>query len=96
MGLRLVTDEASGQGTPVAVAASQRLPITVRDVDAEARRRLAALGLQRHHDRARATGRAVPRDVRIRELQIMAIALAFANLDPIPDDYRSDLYWLMT
>lgn len=95
MGLRLVTDDRSGQGT-LMTAATQSLPITVGDVDAEAKRRLADLGLQRHHDRARATGRAVPRDVRIRELQIMAIALALANLDPIPDDYCSDSYWLMT
>lgn len=84
MKLRLVwsdvADEAAG-------------PVGVRDVQAEACRRLSALDYDRHHARSLATGIDMPREIHILHLQITAIALALCSLETIPDDYRSDVYW---
>ncbi|MCD7108602.1 hypothetical protein LRX75_06055 [Rhizobium sp. DKSPLA3] len=84
MGLRLVGRNDADRGAA---------PVGVRDVEAEARRRLSLLGYERHRARSLATGIEMPREVHIQHLQIMAIALALSSLDSIPDDYRSDVYW---
>ncbi|KQS65257.1 hypothetical protein ASG39_08360 [Rhizobium sp. Leaf371] len=84
MGLRLVTSAAEDRDDA---------PVGIADVNAEARRRLSALGYDRHRARVLATGIDMPRDIHIRHLQIMAIALALGSLETIPDDYRSDAYW---
>lgn len=84
MGLRLVGKDDADRG---------EAPVGVRDVEAEARRRLSVLGHERYRARSLATGIDMPREIHIKHLQIMAIALALSSLESIPDDYRSDVYW---
>ncbi|PYE34685.1 hypothetical protein C8J35_10387 [Rhizobium sp. PP-F2F-G38] len=86
MGLRLVGKDDADRG---------EAPAGARDVEAEARRRLSLLGHERHRVRSLATGIDMPREVHIKHLQIMAIALALSSLETIPDDYQSDAYWPM-
>jgi hypothetical protein len=82
MGLRLVRNDVG-----------ESVGITVRDVEAEARRRISDLGYEGHRARERATGIPMPTSVKVRQLQIAAIAMAIAALDDIPGDFRADIYW---
>ncbi|KQR77873.1 hypothetical protein [Rhizobium sp. Leaf341] len=84
MGLRLVRDDAGDR---------VEAPIGMGHVHAEARRRIVALGYDRHRARALATGSDMPRDIHIKHLQIMAVAMALCSLETIPEDYRSEMYW---
>lgn len=63
------------------------------EVEAEARRRKAALGLDEWRLREYVSGNPVP--VRIRQLceQIDLAALALSRMSKIPGDFRDDLYW---
>ncbi|SER90516.1 hypothetical protein [Rhizobium sp. NFR03] len=86
MGLRLVSNRDAEYG---------KAPVGIRDVEAEARRRLSGLDYEHHRTRALATGIDMPREIHIKHLQIMAIALALSRLESIPEDYCSDIYWPM-
>lgn len=63
------------------------------EVEAEARRRKAALGLDEWRLREYVSGNPVP--VRIRQLceQIDLAAQALSRMSKIPVDFRDDLYW---
>lgn len=63
------------------------------DIEAEARRRKAALQLDEWRMREYVTGRAVPEHIRELVIQIDYAAQALARLAPIPADYADDLYW---
>lgn len=65
----------------------------VQSVEREAARRLSITGHARAAACEAATGRPMPLPLRIYGLQVRAIALALAELDPIPADFRDDLYW---
>lgn len=63
------------------------------DVEAEARRRKAALGLDEWRLREYVSGTPVP--IRIQQLceQIDFAAQAISGMSIIPADFRNDLYW---
>lgn len=65
----------------------------VEDVEAEAARRLQAIGIDEWRMREFVTGRPVPAEIRHLELQINFAAQALSRLSPIPADYAADLYW---
>lgn len=68
---------------------------TVRqsEVEAEARRRKAALRIDEWQMREYVTGRPVPEEVRQLCTQIDLAAEALARMSSIPCDFRDDLYW---
>ena len=63
------------------------------EVEAEARRRKAALGLDEWRLREYVSGEPVP--LRIRQLceQIDLASTALSRMSSIPSDFRDDLYW---
>ncbi len=64
-----------------------------REIEAEARRRKAALGLDEWRLREYVTGAPIP--IRVNQLceQIDFAAQALARMSNIPADFRDDLYW---
>ena len=67
--------------------------ISPADVDAEARRRKAALKLDEWQMREYVTGRQMPEGIRHLALQIDFAANAISRLSPIPADFADDIYW---
>lgn len=68
-------------------------PARVEDIEAEARRRLRAIGIDEWRMREFVTGRPMPADICHLELQINFAAQALSRLSPIPADYAADVYW---
>lgn len=67
--------------------------INPTEVDREARRRKALLGLDEWRVREYVTGIPMPSNIRNLCLQIDYAAQALARLSPIPADFTDDLYW---
>jgi len=65
----------------------------VEDVEAEARRRLRAIGIDEWRMREFVSGLPMPADIRHFEQQIELAAQALSRLSPIPADYAADIYW---
>jgi len=63
------------------------------DVRREAARRLGASGYNRSRVMEFAAGVPMPAVLKYLAMQIDFAAEAISRLDPIPADYRSDLYW---
>ena len=63
------------------------------DVRQEAQRRLNAAGYSRHRARSLATGTDIPESIRHFALQIGFVVEKLTAIKPIPDDFRSDIYW---
>ena len=83
----------AGAILPVATPPTFAGPPAAADVHAEARRRIRLIGYDVWCRRALATGTAVPAALRHLKLQIAFSAEVLARLEPIPDDFRSDVYW---
>jgi len=78
---------------PTYEEAETRRSIEVRDVQAEARRRLTIIKLEEWRVREFVTGVPMPDAVRHLALQIEFAAEAIGRLSPIPGDYADDVYW---
>ncbi len=66
---------------------------TASDVHAEASRRIRLTGYDSWLIREFATGATMPHSIRHLQMQIAYAAHALARFAPIPQDFRSDLYW---
>ena len=89
MGLRVIEGGLSNLGG--AETGTDR-----RDVAAEAKRRLDAIGYDRLAARERVTGAAIPAAIRHFRLQVEYVTTILSNLDPVPVDFRADAYWPIT
>lgn len=87
-----VVSESREWSEPFIVAPVARA-VHPAEVEAEARRRKAVLGLDEWRLREFVSGEAVP--LRIRQLceQIDLASLALSRMSSIPRDFRDDLYW---
>jgi hypothetical protein len=63
------------------------------DVRQEAQRRLNASGYSRYRAKALATGTEIPEPIHHFALQIGFVVEKLTSIKPIPDDFRSDVYW---
>jgi hypothetical protein len=86
-----VIENREWSGHARTLAPSQTIHPT--EVDREARRRKALLGLDEWRVREYVTGISMPSDVRNMCLQIDYAAQALARLSPIPADFSDDVYW---
>ncbi|GGD96337.1 hypothetical protein GCM10011390_13890 [Aureimonas endophytica] len=77
-------------GRIIAFPGGRSLPAPV---DAEAARRVAALGYERWAARARLTGAPIPPEIRHLKMQIDFAATMLKQLSPLPEDFRSDGFW---
>lgn len=87
------TTGIEGANLPAATPPTFAGPPAAADVHAEARRRIRLSGYDVWCRRALATGVAMPAALRHLKLQIAFSAEVLARLEPIPDDFRSDVYW---
>lgn len=69
------------------------IPPTASDVHAEASRRIRLTGYDSWRIREFATGSTMPQSIRHLQMQIAYAAHALARLEPVPQDFRSDVYW---
>jgi hypothetical protein len=67
--------------------------LSLKDVQAEADRRLRLAGYERYQIRQKLTGEPVPRALQYLKLQIGWVAETLASIDPIPPDFTDDKYW---
>jgi hypothetical protein len=70
-----------------------RAPVSVEDVEAEARRRLRYLKLDQWRSREFITGRPMPEVIQHLVQQIDLASRALSRMSPIPADYYDDIYW---
>ncbi|QRM57395.1 hypothetical protein [Sinorhizobium sp. BG8] len=70
-----------------------RVGPTSEDVRREAQRRLSLAGYGTMYARQLATGGRVPNSIAFLRMQIEFVAETLAELEPIPEDFRSDEYW---
>lgn len=76
-----------------AVVENGRAPVSVEDVEAEARRRLRYLKLDQWRTREFITGRPMPEVIQHLVQQIDLASRALSRMSPIPPDYYDDIYW---
>ncbi|GLQ09729.1 hypothetical protein GCM10007913_16610 [Devosia yakushimensis] len=76
-----------------AVVENSRAPVSVEDVEAEARRRLRYLKLDEWRTREFITGRPMPEVIQHLVQQIDLASRALSRMSPIPHDYFDDVYW---
>lgn len=76
-----------------AAVENSRAPVSVEDVEAEARRRLRYLKLDEWRTREFITGRPMPEVIQHLVQQIDLASRALSRMSPIPQDYFDDVYW---
>ncbi|WP_152046976.1 hypothetical protein [Aureimonas psammosilenae] len=62
-------------------------------LDAEAARRLRRSGYEEWAAREKATGVPMPASMRYLKMQIEFAAERLKLLDPLPEDFRADIFW---
>ncbi len=88
MGLTLIRDGQAdaavekGNGAPGAFQVGQ-----------EAIRRLRQAGYTQQHMRRLVSGGSIPKPLEYYRMQVEFVARKLAALDPVPEDYASDIYW---
>ena len=92
MGLVLIRSNGEFGHKSNTVVVGRRLA-SADEVRIEAARRLKAIGYEEWRVREFMSGRPMPSSVRFLQMQIAFASDALAQLDPIPEDFRSDRYW---
>ncbi|MBB4066113.1 hypothetical protein [Gellertiella hungarica] len=80
-------------GQAEAAADTTNGAIGAHQVRQEAIRRLRQAGYTQQHMRRLVTGISIPKPLEYYKMQVDFVAERLAALDPVPEDFASDIYW---